>query len=298
MTRGNFGRLIAAIAFPILLLHWSPAQCQTRTEAVRMNHISVIAEGAGPPVVLIPGLSSPRAVWDGQAAALAAKHRVFLVQINGFGGDDPGANLKPGVLDGVVADLDAFIVREKLGRPAIVGHSLGGLATLMFAKAHPEHVSRAMLVGCLPFYGMVFGPTATPAAIQPQAAAMRDKLAASFGKPDPAGAAATADHLALDPDSRAKVKAWVLAADQRVAAEAVYEDLQTDLRGDLAGIATPITVVYSWSEAGPKPVADAIYKGAYAAAPHVTYVDIGAAGHFIMLDQPEPFLRALLAFAG
>ena len=54
-----------------------------------MDHISIETIGKGSPVILIPGLSRPRAVWDGVAPELAKTHRVILVQVNGFGGDDP-----------------------------------------------------------------------------------------------------------------------------------------------------------------------------------------------------------------
>ena len=47
-----------------------------------------------------------------------------------------------------------------------------------------------------------------------------------------------------------------------------------------------------------KAQADALYKTAYAETPHVTFVDIGDAAHFVMLDQPEAFARAVDAFAG
>lgn len=304
MTPATKARLIAAIAFPLLLLdtfpaHAAPAQAATAaTAAETMDHISIQAIGTGSPIFLIPGLSSPRAVWDSVAPELAKKHRVYLVQVNGFGGDAPGANLKPGILDGIVADLDGYIVRNRITGAAVVGHSLGGLVGLMYAKAHPDHLSRLMVVDSLPFYGMLFGPTATVAMVEPRGKAMRDQMIASFGKPtDPATAEAVANSLALKPESRAKVKAWAMAADPRVTGEAMYEDLTTDLRPDLATIRTPITLVYPWAAAVPKERADMLYKGAYAAAPAMTYVDIGDSAHFVMLDQPTAFAAALATFA-
>jgi len=175
----------------------------------------------------------------------------------------------------------------------ILSHSAG------LGDPLPRHVSRLMIVDSLPFFGMLFGPTATVAMVEPQGKAMRDQMAAAYGKPaDAAGAEATANRLALKPESRAKVKAWAMAADPRVSGEAMYEDLTTDLRPDLAGIKTPITLVYPWAETGPtKAMADALYRGAYAAAPNVTFVDVGDSAHFVMLDQPEVFGAALKRFA-
>jgi pimeloyl-ACP methyl ester carboxylesterase len=155
-----------------------------------------------------------------------------------------------------------------------------------------------MVVDSLPFYGMLFGPTATVAMVEPRGKAMRDQMAATYGKPaDPAPAEAVANQFALKPESRAKVKAWVMAADPRVSGEAMYEDLTTDLRPDLAAMRTPITLVYPWSTSVPKPMADMLYKGAYAAAPNMTYVDVSDAAHFVMLDQPAAFAAALKTFA-
>ena len=264
----------------------------------QMAHISVVATGRGTPVILIPGLSSPRAVWDGVVPELARNHRVYVVQVNGFGGDAPGANLVPGILDGVVADLHTLIGKERIAGTAVVGHSMGGLVALMLAKAHPGDAGRLMIVDSLPFIGTLFAPTATVAMVEPRAKAMRDAQVASYGKPaDGAAAQAIADRLALKPASRAKVTAWAKAADPRVSGQAMYEDMTTDLRPAMKGIATPITLVYPWSDAGPtRAQADALYKGAYADARHVSFVGIGDAAHFVMLDQPEAFRDALTAF--
>lgn len=264
---------------------------------VRMDHISIVATGHGSPVILIPGLSSPRAVWDGVAPGLVKDHRVIVVQVNGFGGDDPGANTRPGILDGVVADLDRYMGQNKLQDAAVVGHSMGGLVGLMLAKAHPEDVGKLMVVDSLPYIGDIFLPGATVAQVEPQAKMLRDKEVASYGKPaDEAGATATANGLALKPDSRAKVTAWVEQADPRVSGQAMYEDMTTDLRPDMAAIATPITLVYPWSEQLPKDRADAFYKAEYAKAPRVSFVPVGDSAHFVMLDQPAAFQAALDAF--
>lgn len=293
-------RIAAACLTPLLVLNPNHAHAATAAAAaeVRMDHISVVTMGKGSPVILIPGLSSPRAVWDGVAGDLAKTHRVILVQVNGFAGDDAGANLKPGVLDGIVADLDTYIAKANLKGAAVIGHSMGGLVGLMLAKAHPADVGKLMIVDSLPWFGMLFGPTATVAAVEPRARAMRDQLAASYGKPDAANAQGTAKALALKPDSQAKVVAYVMKADPRVSAQAMYEDMTTDLRGGLKDIATPITLLYPSSAGLPAAMADPFYKGAYATAPHVTFQRVDDSAHFIMFDQPEVFAKAVMEFAG
>lgn len=277
------------------------AAVQTTSPAattVVMEHVSVRAYGRGSPVILIPGLSSPAAVWDGVVPTLAAKHRVFVVQVNGFGGDAPRANLVPGILDGIVADLHALVIREKLRGAAVVGHSMGGLAALMLAKAHPGDTGRLMIVDALPYVGEIFVPGATVAMLEPQARAMRGQMAQGYGKPaDPVAAQSIAERLALKPGSRALVAGWSTHADPRVAAQAMYEDMTTDLRGDVGAIAAPTTIVYAYAAEGlPQPRADALYRGAYRAMPHVRFVGVDGSAHFVMLDQPAAFAAALEAF--
>lgn len=299
-------RIAAACLTPLLVLnpgHAHAAPAASAAAEVRMDHISIVTMGKGSPVILIPGLACPRDVYDGVAADLAKKHRVILVQVNGFAGDDPGANLQPGVLNGIVADIDSYIAKNKLTNVAVIGHSMGGLVGMMLAKAHPGDVAKLMIVDSLPYFAVLMAPPGvdpTPAMVAPQAAMMRDRMAANYGKPiTPEMAEAQTKGLALKPDSIVKMKAWAAKADPRVAAQAMYEDLTTDLRPDLASITTPITLLYPWNAGGPtKAMADPFYRKQYAAAPNVTYVDIGDAAHMVMLDQPEAFAKAVAAFVG
>lgn len=288
-----FAMILAALAASTL--NWSPAAHAAAAEQ-RLPHVSIVSEGKGSPVVLIPGLSSPREVWSGIAPAITKNHRVILVQVNGFGGDDPGANLKAGLLDGMVGDVHTYLAANKLGAAKIIGHSMGGLVALELAKAHPEDASALMIVDALPYVGVIFVPNATVAQLEPQAKAIRDQMAASYGKADSATAERTAATMALSKDAQARVAAWIAKTDPRVSAEAMYEDLTTDLRPDMAGIKTPITMVFPYSDAMPKDKADAFYRAQYADAPNVTFVPVSNSGHFVMLDQPQAFASAVDAF--
>lgn len=277
--------------------HSAPPATVAPAEA-RLPHISIQAMGNGSPVVLIPGLSTSRAVWDGIAPSLANNHRVILVQVNGFGGDDPGANLQPGVLDGIGSDLHDYLVAQKLGPARIIGHSMGGLAALKFAKTHPDQVQSLLVVDALPFFAVLMDPGATVGAVKPMAEMMRAKVASAYGKPaDPAAIEANVKALALKPESVAQMKLWAAAADPRVTAQALYEDLLTDMRPDLAAIKTPVTLIVPWSDKGfGEERTLAFYRTQYATLPGATFVGIGEAGHFVMLDQPQRFAAAVAGF--
>ena len=134
-----------------------PAQA---TAPDRSDRLSVEVVGTGPDVILIPGLGSSREVWRATADRLKSTHRVHLVQLAGFAGQ-PWAHGDGAFVAPVVEAVEAYIRDQGLVRPAVVGHSLGGLVGLRLAQTHPEAVGRLMSVDSLPFYSAMFGPTAT-----------------------------------------------------------------------------------------------------------------------------------------
>ena len=77
------------------------------------------------PVVLIPGLSTPRAVWEPTAARLKGTYRLHLVQIRGFG-DEAGINAEGPVLESMMAEVADYIEDciTGRGRAARIGVSI------------------------------------------------------------------------------------------------------------------------------------------------------------------------------
>jgi len=267
-----------------------PDRSAATAPVTRMEHISVQSLGAGRPVVLIPGLATPRAVYARTAERLARTHRVLLVQVNGFGGDAAGANDKPGILAGVTDDIARYLDRERLPKASVIGHSMGGVIGMRLARDHPDRIARLMVVDALPFFGLLAGSAATPETLRPVAESMRDAFLAAAARQRSASAddPATAT-MAISPENRRQISAWSIAADPRVAAQAMVEMMQEDVRGDLPAIAKVATTILY---AVPREIADrarALWTGAYASAPAMRLVPVDDSRHFIMLDQPQRF---------
>lgn len=263
------------------------------------DRITVTVTGTGPDVILIPGLASSGHVWDATAAHLAARHRVHVVQIAGFAGTEPASNARGPVLGPVIEAIHDYIVAGHLQGAAVIGHSLGGLTAMKLAIDHPGDASRIMIVDSLPFIGMMFGPSATVAMVEPQARGMRDRMIA--GTQD-AFAMAELQQMARYIKSHGKeseaATAAAAASDRSVVAQALYDDMTTDLRPDLAKIDVPVTMLYPW-DAGtgmPQAMVDTLYKSAFAPLPRSTVERIDASYHFIMIDQPGVFLKKVDSF--
>jgi len=288
----------------LALVATGPVRSEAPADAaieVRLNHISIVETGAGSPVVLIPGLSTPREVWDQVAADLADSHRLVLVQVNGFGGDDPGANLEPGILDGIVDDLARHLEDANHERVAVVGHSMGGLAGLLFATRYPARVDRLLVVDALPFFAVQLVPPGSDISVaqaEPTARAMRDATASTHGSArDPTTTQAQVSAMSLNPENHAQMATWAMRSDARVVAQSMYENLTTDLRPELGSIEAPITVVYAWNAQGPgKDRIEAYFRRQYTNAAKLRMVGVADSGHFVMLDQPAVFGDALDAF--
>lgn len=260
------------------------------------SRFTVEVRGEGPDVILIPGLGSSRDVWAAQADALAATHRLHLVQISGFAGQPVGAPAGQ-VIDPVVEDLARYIEAYTAGRPAVIGHSMGGLTGLMLARRQPERVGKLMIVDSLPFFSAMFSPMATAQGVEPQARAMRDQITAlddaMFAAQQNSGVA----RLVKTEARRADVVAWSVTSDRATFAQAMYDVMTTDMRPEVANVQTPITVVYAYDTAmGPEAMIDGLYRGQYAPAPHVNFVRIDGSYHFIMFDQAAAFQAAVADF--
>ena len=300
MNKLIFAAALAAIFTP------AAAHAEPATVNVQPNRFSVIVVGSGPDVILIPGLSSPRAVWAATAEALKKTHRVHLIQLKGFG-EPAGPNASGPVLQLFVDELAGYIADRKLERPAVVGHSMGGLAALMLAADHPAVPGKLLVVDALPFIGPLFGAPSVEA-IRPMADNMRAMLITNAAKviPDytapncPASLPAPAAPRGTMTNSgqgACLVKYGAMASDLRVVAQAMHDDMVTDLTPRLSAIKAPVTMLYPQDDRLLTPAAAAkIYGDAYAGLPSAKLVPITGSFHFIMQDQPARFAAELEAF--
>ena len=292
--------VIAGIA--LLLTPSSRAEAQVAAPAgaafVPTRFTVVDAGTVGKPdVVMIPGLGSSRSVWDAEAKLLGPNFRLHLVQMDGFAGAPAGANAEGPMLPGVEEELHAYIAAAGM-RPVVMGHSLGGLLALMLADKHPGDVSKLVIVDSLPFYGLVFVPDATVESMKPQADVVRDQMLAMPDDQFATMMPLMVGSMVKDKEGQKAVAAGSIASDRKVFVKAMYEDLQTDIRGDVASIKVPTLLLYPYDATVNKDEKawDALYQTAYKPMPNVKLVRVDDSRHFIMFDQPAKMDAAVEGF--
>jgi hypothetical protein len=124
--RPSLGTVAVLITWSTVV--WGTSSAAGRTaRAFTSQRLSVVTRGQGPDIILIPGLASHRDVWASAAALLEDRYRLHLVQVNGFTGFAPGANAEGPVSAPVAEEIVRYIRETGIGRPAVIGHSMGRL---------------------------------------------------------------------------------------------------------------------------------------------------------------------------
>jgi pimeloyl-ACP methyl ester carboxylesterase len=287
--------ILKALILGTALCGAGPALAQSSFQSTR---ITVSAHGRGPDLILIPGLASTADVWRGVADRLAGRRRLHLISVRGFGDLAPGANARGAVMAAVAGEVRRYISDQRLDRPAMIGHSMGGQVGLRVAADAGARVGRVMVVDSSPFFPALISPRATAGDIEPIAQLayqaihfLGDEALRTRGR-------SMGLELGGAADAVLGAMGWQ-GGDRRVLAQSLYEVMTVDLRRRLPDITAPVTVVYGWSadEASPRARTDSLFRGAYARlrAPAV-FERIEGAEHMVMIDQPNRFMAAVERF--
>ncbi|MEA3390799.1 MAG: alpha/beta hydrolase [Pseudomonadota bacterium] len=254
--------------------------CPARAAApFASRRIAVTVRGSGPDVLLIPGLSSGPAVWNGVVGALG-EYRFHLVQVRGFAGLPADGNASGPVVQPVADEIARYIAAAGLKRPAVVGHSMGGtLALLLGLKGV---AGRVMVVDMLPAGAAMVGGTASGLGF------LADQLS-GYLTGTAAGRRYLAQMVARTPGAQ--------GSDPDVIANALRDLANIDLGPQLPRLSVPLAVVYAVGDDTQMNAAiGERFRSGYAGKKGVSLRPIGPSGHMVMRDQPTRFTALLRDF--
>lgn len=157
-----------------------------RTDTVRVAELSVRyrswGEADAPPLLLLHGLTSFGAAWEPVARTLASDWRVLAPDARGHGGTDhPGEYSFASMAE----DLAGFIAALGLHRPAVVGHSMGGVAAYRYASRPGTALSGLVLTETPPPQPIRRPLPPRPAEPLPYDYAARATVVRELAEPDP-----------------------------------------------------------------------------------------------------------------
>jgi pimeloyl-ACP methyl ester carboxylesterase len=160
-----------------------------------------------------------------------------------------------------------------------------------------------MIVDAVPYIGTIFFPNATVEAVRPRAEGIAASIRAQYSQPKPVdtgkdpGEQSQAGGLTNHAAGRIAVARWTLKSDPRVVAQALLDDMTTDMRPELSNITAPVTLLYAQDDrAMTMEQSTAAFVPQYAGTATLEAVQVTGSYHFIMLDQPEKFSAEMARF--
>jgi pimeloyl-ACP methyl ester carboxylesterase len=259
------------------------------------EHFVVSVSGSGRDVVFVHGLAASPECWD-DAVRLLPGVRVHAIHMRGFAGLAPSAFRSPMNFLKPMADAVAGYIRTlRAGPVPVVGHSMGGLVSLMLSRDHADVVDRTMVVDVPAFFSVLITPFATATSMAPLAQHSRRSYVEKSKPQHQDDIRRASAKLVTGSDGIERVVRWSLASDRATTADVMAEVMVTDLRGDLRQIQAPVDVVYAWDKVSPasKMGLDQVYASAYAGLAQGRLHRIDEARHYVMLDQPDAFYGAV-----
>lgn len=233
-------------------------------------------ETAAPVLVYIPGWLCTAGSWDGAAVSLSKTFTGVTLDLPGFGRSLAG-NRQDWSLENYGKDVIAVINAIGAKTAVLVGHSMGGAVAMEAALSAPERVSHLIAVDSL--IHAAFYDRTPEGEIEPIVAAFAGDFAAAVQ------AAMQAYVLSTSSSGAHKAVAAMGRANPARGLAVLREFLRWDVEQRLKLLRSPLSLL----------VADAFLDDAIRSRWQKRYpfVAIEGAGHFLMLDQPEGFERAI-----
>lgn len=238
--------------------------------------------GDGPPLVIVPGITSPAPTWGFVAEALAHEFDVYVVDARGRGLSESGDHLTHR-LDDYADDIIAFLRVMGLRGSAVVGHSMGA-RILLRAMSRGLEADRVVL--------------ADPPVTGPGRAAYPTPLAWYVDSIRLAQAGAGPEALRrFTPtwtDDQIRLRAeWLHTCDERAVVASYDSFHEDDIRADLAQCAVPALLLVA-GRGGVITPADV--EDLRTIQPAVAVHIVAQAGHMIPWDDLQGFVTPVVEF--
>src|SRR4051812_6644492 len=285
---------------------------ETEGQTLRMAYMDVAPSGGGasadsPAVLLLHGKNFFGAYWEPTIAALSsAGFRVIVPDQIGFGGSS-----KPDIhysFDLLAANSAALLDHLRVQKVAVVGHSMGGMLAVRFARNYPQRTSHLVLANPIGLedYRLKVPPTLTEKLYADELAktpeGLRTYIAGYFAQWKPEYERFVEPHARVTLSGEYPRWAWSSA----LTTQMIY---QQPVRHEFRLIRVPTLLVIGQSDRtaiGKDKVSPEVAKtmGDYpelgkAAArdiPGAKLVEIENCGHLPHVEAPERFHEALIGF--
>jgi 3-oxoadipate enol-lactonase len=223
--------------------------------------------GRGRPIIFLHGWVGSWRYWIPTMQAVSISFRTYAIDLWGFG--DSAKNPARYTLDQQVALLEKFLEEMGIGRVALVGHGLGAVVALLYARRNQAATDRVMAVSCPLDEGMVSSRLRS---------ALPEELADWL-----------LGHMPLAESARVDAP----KADARAIQTSLANLPAAGLEAMITSLTTPCLLVHGQND----PAIELPHLERIAALPEQAHQMVfEQSGHFPMLDESNKFNRLLTDF--
>ena len=259
--------------FALLMLAGLTVQARAAHVTVAGRSVHYTIQGSGPAIIFVHGWTCDETTWSRQVPAFARKYRVITLDLPGHGRSDPPARGDFSINAFALA-VEAVRLAANVDRVVLVGHSMGASVIRRYALDHSDRVAGLVAVdGPLDVRPFATWPTPLP----PMTAEARRQLVESMFVP------------ATPPALRNGISAMMLGTSEATALGSSGSMFDLANQSDQI-IHAPALTIYAG-----KPLFE-INRNTKEMLPQWSWIQIGGTGHFVMMEKPEQFNRALATF--
>ena len=239
-------------------------------------------------IIFLPGFASSGDVWNETRSNFEKEFTCYTFTMAGFAGVKPQPNAS---FKNWGTEIVNYIKSNKIEKPIIVGHSMGGGLALAIASDYPELISKIVVVDALPCLAALRDPSFKSqenndcSSMVNQMTAMSEDEFLQMQKRNIA-------MLLADASKQDEAIGWSMKSDRKTFGEMYCDFSNTDLRDKIVAIKCPSLVLLEFGFSNYKAPVEAQFKNLKTAS--FQYSNKGL--HFIMYDDKDWYLAQLNNF--
>ncbi|KOP37661.1 alpha/beta hydrolase [Flavobacterium sp. WLB] len=239
-------------------------------------------------IIFIPGFASSGEVWNETKAAFEKDFTCYTLTMAGFAGAKPQPNPS---FENWKTGIANYIKENKIEKPIIIGHSMGGGLALAIAADYPELIGKIVVVDALPCLAALTDPSFKSKENNDCSATVNQMMTMTETQFYDMQKQAM-PRLLQDTSKLEMVIGWSVKSDRKTFAQMYCDFYNTDLRDRISTIKCPSLILLESYFINLKPAIEGQYKNLKTA--NFQYANKGL--HFIMYDDTEWYLAQLNTF--
>lgn len=239
-------------------------------------------------LIFIPGFASSGDVWNETVDSLKSDYTCYVLTMSGFAGVPPKDNIS---FEHWKTEIAKFIKENKINKPIVIGHSMGGGLAMAIAADYPDLLNKFVVVDALPCLFALTNPEFKSVAdndcsnLVDQIMKMPEDQFIQMQKMSVA-------RLSTTQSKHNEILDWGLKSDRKTFAQMFCDFSNTDLRQRIKNVRTPSLILL---EAPFKTIKDSINEQ-YIEMPSAQLKYANQGLHFVMFDDKEWYINQLIDF--